>query len=135
MQGRLAAQAHKIVLEGERALIAVHNRAHGLVADRQHRRGDAKASRKIRAHLAEAQAACEQLATQQMQCNVAVAEREPAVALEPFQLIKHAEAFVRAAPALLLMHDAGEREEHGVEVRATRSEEHTSELQSLMRTS
>ena len=53
----------------------------------------------------------------EMEPDIAVAEREPALFTEPLGLVQRAVRLVPDAPAAALVEQAGERVEHRVEIR------------------
>ena len=116
MHARLAAAAHEVVLERQRAFVGVDERAHGIVRHGQYGGGDAERLRDGCREIGELAAGGQQPGTAHVDGEVAVAEAEPGVAAELAQRIHEAPGLVAAAPAEDRVLQIGKRVGHGVDV-------------------
>src|SRR5205814_5566631 len=105
------------LLEREPAFVGPHLRPEPVVGRRKQAHTQAEPLGEPRRHGRERLAAAERLRPDEMEPDVAVAETEPRVAAEASRLLERVPRLVRAAPAALLVAEAGEPVENAVEVR------------------
>ena len=117
---RGAAMLHEVLLERQLAELRQYRGGGRLIAHRQELRPHAEAPRELAGDRRERHALRLQLAPIEVQGDVAIAQLEPGIDLELTPLRLHPPGFVRPAPSLLRVGDAGERIQHGVQVRADR---------------
>ena len=111
------------MLEAELAGLRQHDRAHGVVAHRQHPGGDPQRPAKGGGHFGQGFTPAEALRSLHVGGEIPVAEPEPGLAAEVGERLQERPGLVRLAPAGDTIRDPGQRVHHRVEVRAdTQSE-------------
>jgi hypothetical protein len=111
------APAYEPVLEGQVTFGRRDDRAKGVVRCRHEPHGDAERSRDPDRGLRERHPRAQEPRTDEVQADVAVPEREPALASQGPGARKRVVRLVADPPAALLVEQAGERVEHRVEIR------------------
>ena len=117
-EGGFAAAAYEVVLEGEIALVGMHECAYGFVAHWEDAGGDVELAAQAVGDFGQVDACFEPLVAEEMEGEVLVAESEPIFAAEALGLGEHVPGFVGAAPAGLGVVDGGQAVEDGVDVGA-----------------